>query len=431
MSSTWTNWTGDQFCRPRAIEKPRNVDDVKLALEHAAERNWNVRVAGAGHSFNEGVLTDGLLLSLESMNRFVSVDRATGLVRVEAGISIRTLNEELDARGLAIENLGDIDVQSIAGATATGTHGAGVKLRNISASIHSLELVTADGRVVELNEDTDADQWRAGRISLGALGVVTALTLRTVPAFALRGADKAERLEAVLESLDERIRSNDHFEFYFWPYSKTVMTRTNNRTDEPPKARSRAGAWFHDMFMVNTMFGVISRAGRAWHPAIPTLNRITARLSGGKARTDKSYRIFTSTRLVRFTESEYAIPIENTVEAVRDVKRMIERNHYDVPFPLEVRFAAPDDALLAPTYRRETCHISAHMFEQMEWRPYFDAFEKIMDRLGGRPHWGKRHFQTATTLAPRYPEWERFQRIRKSLDPQGRFTNDYLRRVLG
>lgn len=430
MSHTWTNWTGDQFCRPRAFEKPRNTDDVKLALEHAAERNWNVRVVGAGHSFNDTVLTDGLLLSLESMNRFVGVDRATGLVRVEAGISIRALNEALDARGLALENLGDIDVQSIAGATATGTHGAGVTLRNISASIHSIELATADGRIVELNEANDVDEWRAGRIHLGALGVVTALTLRTVPAFVLHGVDKVERLDAVLDTLEERIRENDHFEFYFWPYSKFVQTRTNNRVDEAPKPRSRAAEWFHDMFVVNTLFGGVNKIGRRFHKTIPTLNRIAARSSGGRPRIDRSYRIFASTRLVKFTESEYAIPIENTVEAVRDVKRMIERNHFDVPFPLEVRFAAPDDAFLAPTYGRETCHISAHMFEQMEWRPYFDAFEKIMDHLDGRPHWGKRHFQTATTLAPRYPEWESFQAVRKRFDPQGRFANDHIRRVL-
>lgn len=431
MTATWTNWTGDQSCRPAALEKPRNVQDVLDALEHAAARRWIVRVAGAGHSFNDAVITDGLQMSLENMNRVLDHDRATGSVRVEAGITIRALNEELDARGLALENLGDIDVQSLAGATATGTHGTGVTLPNISASITSIQLATADGSVFELNEQTDTDAWRAARINLGALGVVTAMTLRTVPAFSLRGVDKAEPLDEVLESLEERIRSNDHFEFYMFPYSSHAMTRTNNRVDEPPRRRSKASEWLHDVFLVNTLFGAVCRTGRRFPRTIPTLNRVAARLSGGNERVDRSYRIFASPRLVRFTESEYAFPREDCVEAVRDVKRMIERNRYDVPFPLEVRFQAPDDAHLAPSFGREACHISAHMFEEMEWRPYFAGFERIMDGLDGRPHWGKRHFQTAKTLEPRYPGWHAFQAVRTRLDPEGRFANEHIRRVLG
>lgn len=370
-------------------------------------------------------------MSLDDMNHIMDVDRATGRVRVQAGLKLRSLNEQLDALGLALENLGDIDVQSIAGATATATHGTGVKLRNISASIESLQLVLADGTVREINEQTDADEWRAARINLGALGVVSEMTLRTVPAFSLRAHDRVEPLEAVLKSLDERIDSNDHFEFYMFPYSDLAMTRTNNRVDEPPNERSKVAAWRHDVFLVNTLFGVVCRTGRRFHRAIPTLNRLSARLSGSSVRIDRSYRVFASPRLVKFTESEYAFRREDCAEAVREVKRMIERKRYDVPIPLEVRFAAPDDAFLAPTYGRETCHFSAHMFEGMEWRPYFADFERIMDHLDGRPHWGKRHFQTASTLEQRYPRWNDFQSVRKRFDPAGVFANDHVRRVLG
>ncbi len=431
MTNTWRNWTGDQVCNPAAFEKPRDVQDVKNALEHAAARSWTVRVVGAGHSFNDCAVTDGMQLSLETMNRVIDVDRGSGTVRVQAGMTIRDLNEELDARGLALENLGDIDVQSIAGATATGTHGTGMKLRNISASIISVELVTADGSVLEINEASDAETWRAARINLGALGVVTALTLRTVPAFSLRGVDKAEPLDDVLQTLEERIQGNDHFEFFMFPYSRFAMTRTNNRVDEPPRERSKASAWVHDVLLVNTLFGLVCRTGRRFPRTIPTLNRAAARLSGGNQRVDRSYRIFASPRLVKFTESEFAFPREHTVDAAREVKRMIEKNALDVPFPLEVRFQPPDDAYLAPTFGRETCHMSAHMFEKMEWRPYFGAFEKIMADLGGRPHWGKRHSQTASTLASLYPEWESFQAVRKRLDPAGRFANDHVRTILG
>jgi FAD-linked oxidoreductase len=431
MTATWSNWTGDQTCRPIAFERPKNLDEITRAVKRAAERRWTVRVAGAGHSFNDAALTSGMLMSLDDMSRVLDVDRATGRVRVQAGIKLRSLNEQLDALGLALENLGDIDVQSIAGATATGTHGTGVKLRNISASIESLQLVLADGTVREINEQTDPDEWRAARINLGALGVVSEMTLRTVPAFSLRAVDRAEPLEEVLRSLDERIDTNDHFEFYMFPYSDLAMTRTNNRVDEPPTDRSKVSAWWHDVFVVNTLFGLVCRTGRRFHRAIPTLNRVAARLSGSPVRIDRSYRVFASPRLVKFTETEYAFRREDCVEAVREVKRMIERKRHDVPIPLEVRFAAPDDAFLAPTYGRETCHFSAHMFEGMEWRPYFADFERIMDHLDARPHWGKRHFQTAATLGERYPRWDDFRSVRKRSDPEGLFANEHLRRVLG
>jgi L-gulonolactone oxidase len=134
---------------------------------------------------------------------------------------------------------------------------------------------------------------------------------------------------------------------------------------------------------------------------------------------------------VRFTEMEYAIPRATGAEAVRAVHKMVEERGFAVPFPMEVRFVASDDAFLSPAHGRDTCYVAVHMFERMQWEPYFRAVEEIMNGFGGRPHWGKRHFQTAETLRPRYPEWDRFAAVRARLDPDGRFTNDYVRRVLG
>lgn len=430
-SGTWRNWAGDQTCRPAAFERPRDLGELRAALTRARREGWTARVVGAGHSFTDGVLTDGLLLSLDHFDRIVEADPSSGRVRVEAGIRLSELNEALAARGLALENLGDIDRQSLAGATATGTHGTGAQFRNLSATIESIELMVADGSLLEVNEESDADAWRAARISLGALGVVTAITIKTVAAFSLRGRDEVRPLEVVLRELDELVAANDHFEFYTFPHSSIVMTRTNNRVDEPPRARSRSSAWLHDMFLLNHVYGAICRTGRRLPALIPSLNRLSARLSGSSERIDCSYRIFASPRLVRFTESEYAIPRRHATEAIRAIHKMIERGSYRVPIPLEVRFVAPDEALLSPAFGRDTCYIAAHMFEGMEWEPYFRSFQEIMDDLGGRPHWGKRHFQTAATLAPRYPEWARFAAVRSRLDPDGLFANEHVRRVLG
>ncbi len=430
-TASWSNWAGDQTCRPAAVERPASRSELAAAIERAAGAGRTVRVAGAGHSFTDAVLTDGTLLTLERMNRVLDVDSKSGLVRVEAGITLGALSDVLYEHGLALENLGDIDVQSIAGATATATHGTGVGLRNLSAGLQSIELTLADGSALEVDESSDADAWRAARVSLGALGVVSAVTLQAVPAFTLEAVDAAAPLEETLELIDELADGNDHFEFFTFPHSPLALTRTNNRVDTPPQPRSRAGEWVSDILLRNHTFQAACVVGRARPSLIPRINRLVSRASGTTRRVDRSYRIFASPRRVRFTEMEYAIPRANAAQAVRAVRELVVQRGFHVPFPLEVRFVAADDAFLSPAAGRATCYLAVHMFRGMEWEPYFRATEEIMNGFGGRPHWGKRHFQTAQTLRARYPEWDRFAAVRARLDPGGRFSNAYVERVLG
>jgi L-gulono-1,4-lactone dehydrogenase len=427
----WRNWAGDQACTPAAIEHPASAAEVADAVRRAREAGRTVRVAGAGHSFTDAVLTDGTLLSLERMRRVLEIDRGSGLARVEAGITLNELSVALWEHDLAFENLGDVDVQSIAGATATGTHGTGSRLRNLSAGLVEMELMTADGSVTRMSEGGDPDGWRAARVSIGALGVVTAVTLQAVPAFTLEGVDATFPLDDVLGRIDDLADGAEHFELYVFPHSPLALTRTNRRVDRAPEPPSRARAWVDDVLLRNHVFGAACAAGRRAPGLIPHLNRLLARASGTTRRIDRSYRIFASPRLVRFTEMEYALPRERGAEAVRAVLAVAERPGFAVPFPIEVRFVAPDDALLSPAGGRETCYIAVHMYRGMEWEPYFRAVEETMEGFGGRPHWGKRHFQTAETLAPRYPGWERFQAVRRRLDPDGTFANGYVQRVLG
>jgi len=426
----WRNWAGDQACRPAAVERPGSAAEVAEAIERARTAGRGVRAAGSGHSFTDAALTGGTLISLDRMRRILEVDRASGLARIEAGISLRECSEALEAHGLAFENLGDIDVQSIAGATATGTHGTGAALRNLSAGLREIELVTPAGETLSLSESSDPDAWRAARVSVGALGVVTAVTLQAVPAFTLEGTDTTEPLEAVLDTVDERAQAVDHFEFYVFPHSALALTRTNRRVDGPPRPHGAVRAWADDVLLRNHVFGLAVAAGRYAPRLIPSINRALARASGTSVRVDRSYRIFASPRRVRFTEMEYALPREHAAEAVRRVLAVAERADLAVPFPIEVRFVAGDDALLSSAGGRDTCYIAVHMYRGMAWEEYFRAIERALDGYGGRPHWGKRHFQTASTLAPRYPEWERFQAVRERLDPDGTMANDYVRRTL-
>jgi L-gulonolactone oxidase len=430
-AAQWRNWTGDQRCTPATRERPRSNEELSAALVRAGSRGSRVRAAGAGHSFSEIACSEDTLLSLERMSGVLDVDAGSGHVRVQAGITINALSRQLDAHGLAMENVGDIDVQSIAGAISTATHGTGARLRNISSQVAAVKLVLADGSTIECDEEREPEVFRAARVGLGALGAIAEVTLRCVPAFTLRGIDEPAPLAQTLERFQELALGNDHFEFFVFPYADVALTRTNNRTDDPARPRGRFAAYANDVLLTNHAFGAFCRIARRLPGAIPQINRLLTRLAGRSERVERSASIFASPRLVRFTEMEYALPRERTPEAVRRVMEMIESRGLAVPFPIEVRTAAPDDAFLSTAAGRETGYVAVHMFAGMQWRDYFERVEAIMTELDGRPHWGKRHFQTAATLRGRYPDWDRFQAVRARLDPGGMFTNAWTERVLG
>jgi L-gulono-1,4-lactone dehydrogenase len=430
MAGEWRNWAGDQRCRPAAIEQPASRDELVDAVRRAGQAGRRLRVAASGHSFTDIACTDGTMLRLERLNRLLDVDSSSGLVRVEAGIVIGDLAEALAQRGLAMENQGDIDHQTLAGAISTATHGTGVRFQNLSAQVEALELVLADGTLHECSA-SNPDELLAARVGLGALGAIYSVTLRTVPAFTIRRVDHPEPITETLDRIDELVDSNDHFEFYVFPHTDVAVLRESERTDEPPRPGSRVGEYLQEVVLENWVVDLYARIGRRFPSWIPPMARFLARQVGRSVKVDASYHVFASDRRVRFTEMEYGIPREHGAEAVRRVLDLIERGGFEVSFPIEVRFVAPDEALLSPSHERETCYLAVHMYRGSEWEPYFRGVEEIMDSYEGCPHWGKRHFQTAGSLASRYPRWADFQRVRSRLDPEGRFGNAHTDRVLG
>jgi FAD-linked oxidoreductase len=424
----WRNWAGTQACVPVAIEHPKSAREVAGAVRRAGEAGRTVRAAGAGHSFSPCVPTDGTLVELDRLDRILDADPASGLVKVEAGITLAALNDGLARHGLALPNLGDIDAQSLAGALATGTHGTGTRLPNLSAQVEALELVDGRGERRTLTED-DGDLLRAARVGLGSLGIVTAVTLRCVPAFRLRGVDQTLPLEEVLDGLLERADGHDHFEFWTFPHSPLALTRANDRTDARVSAPGPALAWLHDVLLDNYALELLSRTGRRFPRAIPRVNRLAAAAASGRSRVDASHRIFASPRLVRFDEMEYAIPRAHAADAVRGAREILER--HPVNFPVELRFVAADDALLSPAHGRDTAYVAVHVFHGMDGEAPFRQVEKLMAGWGGRPHWGKRSFLAARELQTRYPAWDAFAAARAELDPDARFENAWARRTLG
>ncbi|HVQ59236.1 MAG TPA: D-arabinono-1,4-lactone oxidase [Solirubrobacterales bacterium] len=428
---TWRNWAGDQSCMPVELVRPRDREELAEGIGAAAAAGRKVGLAGSGHSFTEAALTGGTMVDSRLLSGVIDADPGSGLVKVAAGTVLADLNEELHRLGLAMENLGDIDRQTIAGAISTGTHGTGARLRNISSQVEAMEIVLADGTVRELSAAGDPDLLRAARVGIGALGAIATVTLRCVPAFTLHRVDSPCPREEVLDAFQERADANDHFELFTFPYADSALVLERNRTEEPPRPRGRGAAYLNDIMLENWALEAISAAGKAFPRAIPSLSRLAARLASGSKATDRSDLIFANERRVRFTEMEYGVPREHGPEAARRVIEWVRSNRYSVFFPIEMRVTAGDDALLSPSHERDTAYIAVHQYRGMEWRPYFQAVEEIMDSYGGRPHWGKRHFQTAATLAERYPRWADFQAARDELDPGRVFSNEYAERVLG
>jgi L-gulonolactone oxidase len=272
---------------------------------------------------------------------------------------------------------------------------------------------------------------RAARVNLGSLGALSAVTLRCVAAFVLERIDSPQPREEVFDSFDQRAAANDHFELFTFPYADSALVLERNRVEGSPRPRGKVASYLNDIVLENWALEALSAAGRFIPRAIPALSRLAAALASGGKTVDRSDRVFASERRVRFTEMEYGVPREHGPEAARRVIEWVRANRYPVFFPIEMRVAAGDDALLSPSHERDTTYIAVHQYRGMEWRPYFEAVEAIMRDCGGRPHWGKRHFQTAETLAPLYPQWGAFQAARDELDPGRIFTNGYAARVLG
>src|SRR6185312_7263813 len=327
---------------------------------------------------------------------------------------------------------GDIDSQTISGAIATGTHGTGRAFGGLATQVRGLELVTAAGEIVRCGPDRNAELFAAARVSLGALGIITAVTLQCEPAFALHAMETPADYDDLLEALGS-LEQKDHFEFYWFPHTRRVLTKINTRTPLEDELRplGRLRGWWDDEFLSNTVFGAVNRLTTRRPGTIRTANRVAARALSKREYSDRSYRVFTSSRRVVFREMEYAVPRKSLAYVLDELDGWLRRSDERVGFPVEVRLAAADTIPLSTAYGRETCYIAVHQFHRRPHEEYFAAFEDIARSVEGRPHWGKLHYRSADELAPLYPRFADFVAVRDRIDPERRFGNDYLRRVLG
>ncbi|TDV50854.1 D-arabinono-1,4-lactone oxidase [Actinophytocola oryzae] len=429
-TTSWRNWAGTEAAVATEVVRPGDLEQLSAAVAGAGK---SVRARGSGHSFTAVGAAHDRAIDLSDWTGIVSSDAGTGLVTVRSGTTLRALNTELDRMGRAMTNLGDIDAQTIAGAISTGTHGTGARFGGISTQVAALELVLADGSVVTCSPEERPSLFAAGRVGLGAFGVISTVTLRTEPAFVLHAEERPEPLDDVLASLDGNCADNDHFEFYWFPYGRNALTKRNNRlpAGSLPEPLSRTRQFVEYQLMENTMFGAVCRVGRAVRPLVRPLNRLSSAVLSARAYSDVSHRVFVTNRNVRFVESEYAVPRESLPEVLGELRERVPRLADPVIFPVEVRVAAADDIWLSTAHERDSAYIAIHQFVGMPYREYFALFESIAGSVGGRPHWGKMHSLDASVLRERYPRFDDFTALRAELDPEGKFLNPYLRRVLG
>jgi FAD/FMN-containing dehydrogenase len=405
-AARWSNWAGNVVAAPARRIAPAGETELARALRQTDTSA--VRIAGSGHSFTPLCATEGLLVELDQLQGIVAIDAGRGRATVRAGTPLWALGAELHDAGLALENLGDIDRQTVAGAVATGTHGTGSRYGSLATQVTALRLLTVAGEALDLERarepaapsettvDDDADRFSGAVVALGALGVVTRLTLRVVPAYRLHERMWKAPYEEADAELDERFAGHDHFEVFDFPQRERAALKSLDETDEE----------------VDT-----------------TLPYDASRFEG--ERIDWSWRVFPSARNLRFVEMEYSVPLDAGRACWRALRTRLREHHPTVTWPLEIRRVAADALWLSPAYQRDAITISVHQGAGLPYRELFADAESILRDHGGRPHWGKLHDLGHRELAELYPRWEDFARLRRELDPTGRLLNEHLRRLFG
>jgi FAD-linked oxidoreductase len=431
---TWQNWAGTETADPVRRHWPRSTEEIADAVTAAAKDGLTVRALGSGHSFTAAAATSGAALDLSGWAGIVAADLESGLVTVRSGTTIRELNAALDVLGLAMANLGDIDAQTVSGAISTGTHGTGAQLGGIATQVTGLELVLADGSVVSCSASERPDLFSAARVSVGALGVVSTVTLQCVPAFSLAADERPMPVDEVLSGFGQFAANNDHFEFYWFPYGRNALVKRNNRVAGGAANPAPMPGWRRFLeyeVMENAAFGALCRTGRAVPRTIKPLNRLAAMSLSKRSYSAPSHQVFVTSRRVRFVESEYAVPRESLLDVLAELRAGVPRLADPVMFPVEIRVAAADDVWLSTAYGRDSAYVAIHQYTGLPYQEYFRLFESIATAVGGRPHWGKTHTRDAAYLGSVYPRFADFLRVRDETDPGRLFANSYLEQVFG
>ncbi len=430
MNVRWRNWAGNVSAAATRVEVPQSVSEVVDLVKAAGRDGLPVKPVGSGHSFTPIAATDGVRVDLSRLSGLRRIDREADTVTVDAGMPLHRLNTILHAHGLALTNMGDVAYQTVSGAISTGTHGTGRDSAGLAAQVAELELVLADGSVVTCSAREEPELFAAARLGLGAFGIITAVTFAVEPAYLLHAREERGSFAQTLETLPALVAANEHVDLHWIPFTDDMQVKRNNRTSEPLRPLPRAWAWWEGRVLENYVLGSALHLGRAAPKAVRTINRVTGRLISGRDYIDTPPNVCTSERLFRFVEMEFALPREHAVPALSALQRLVVDGPWRIGVPVQVRFAPADDVWLSTAYGRDTAYVAVHALPSSDWQAYFAACEELFVSHLGRPHWGKLHSRDAGYLAEQYPRWADAIKVRERVDPDRRFANGYLDRVL-
>lgn len=424
------NWAGNVIFHPSEIAMPISEEEVQQVVLKAANDRKKVRIIGTGHSFTSLFATDDILVSLDNYQGIISVDKEKNQATVKAGTKLKLLGELLFEHGLAMENLGDIDVQSIAGAFSSGTHGTGKAFGIIATQITAIKFVNGKGEIVECSPSNQPDLFKATQVSLGSFGIITEITLQCVPSYKLALASKSELVEKVMENINQRNEENRNFEFYWFPHTDKAWTKTSNIATEGEPDKVNFWNYLSEYVLENYLFKVLCDYTH-W---FPSQNKVIAKMSASSLPNVRklydSHKVYATVRLVKFKEMEYNIPAEAHSDVLKEVMKTFQNQNFPVHFPIENRWVKGDDILMSPANGRDSAYLAFHVYHKKDHTEYFKLMEEICRAHGGRPHWGKMNTLTAKDVLDLYPEFPKFNAIRQEQDPDNLFITPYLEKLL-
>ena len=424
------NWSGSVQWNPSAIHYPDSQESIQTLIQHAVDTHQKVRLIGTGHSFTPLCKTNELLISLDKFQGIIEVDESTKQATIKAGTKLKHLGEALFEFGLAMENLGDVDVQSIAGTISTGTHGTGKNFGSISTQVVSLSFVNGLGELIHCSPKINPSLFKAAQVSLGMLGVITQITLQCVPAYKLKLINRKEALSDVLKELKFRNEENRNFEFYWFPYTNAAWTKSSNVTDGAIQ-RMSFGNYFSEYILENLAFKALCEYAYRFPSQNKRISKLSAASITNTTKIYHSHKIYATQRYVKFNEMEYSVPMEAQQEVLLEIKRVFDKSKFNIHFPIENRIVKSDDIYLSPSYQRNAAFIACHAYSKKDPLPYFKVLEEIFRAYDGRPHWGKMHFLNAKDVENLYPMYDTFLKYRQLHDPMQLFLNPYLKNLFG
>jgi FAD-linked oxidoreductase len=417
----WKNWSGNQSCYPNKKYAPSSVEALKEVI-HASE--GNIRMVGSGHSFSELVPTDQTLVSIRRLNGLLKVDPIKKTASFYGGTTLGETGPVLADHGQGLFNMPDVDHQTLAGAISTATHGTGRSLGSLSSYVESLTLITATGEELRCSANENPDLFSAAQVGLGAMGVISGITLKNMDAYKLKRDAFWLPIDEVMAASDSLSKDNRHFEFFYFPFTGMTLVDTLNVTTEPVGSTEE----------IDGNSGIMDlKAARDYLSWSPKLRELIVggylKTQASVTRVDHSYAIYANDRNVRFNEMEYHLPLDNGMKALGEVIQIIERDFPEVFFPIECRYIKSESAWLSPFYERDAISIAVHRYFEEDFKALFKAIEVILQKHGGRPHWGKVNTFTAAQCRQAYPKWQEFLDVRQQYDPTGKFLNVYLERL--